>query len=159
MLTDLCGWQLSGRLLFFFFSFWQTALVYSVPVVGMYFICNLCFVPLLLLTVRLSVSRSVQILTAVATVGFDSPAFYSTSFGSTPFHHLLFRSTFSFSDSVNCFLLHLNLGFLLRFFDRRFCWDRSSRPGSRWAAVDRGAVSTSGPVSYTHLTLPTRRTV
>ena len=75
------GWQLSGRV----FSLWQTALIYSVPVGGMYCIYNLCLVRLLLLknracrensgmTARLSVAQSVPVLTEVVTVVSDSPA-------------------------------------------------------------------------------------
>ena len=73
------------------FWLWQTALVYSVPVGGMYCIYNLCFVHLLLfenrvccedlgITARLSVAQSVLVLTAVVKVVFDSPA------SSIPFH-------------------------------------------------------------------------
>ena len=75
------GWQLSGRV----FWLWQTALIYSVPVGGLYCIYNLYFVRLLVvenrvccensgMTARLSVARSVSVLTAIVTVVSDSPA-------------------------------------------------------------------------------------
>ena len=88
------------------------------------------------MTVRLSVARSVPILTAVVTAVFVSPAFHSVPL----------RSVLHFTSEIlqTAFCLRLHLGSaLLRFCDRRFCWDRSSRPGSGWAAVDREADSTS----------------
>ena len=124
------------------FWLWQTALVYSVPVGGMYCIYNLCFVQLLLfenhmccenlgMTARLSIARSVPVLTAVVTVVSDSPA------SSIPFY----------SQRQRFFELlpYTNQPWLSpSFFNRHFCWDRSSHLGSRWAAVDCGAMSTSG---------------
>ena len=134
------GWQLRGWV----FWLWQTASIYSVPAGSIYCIYNLCFVQLLLfknraccenseMTVRLSAAQSVPLLTAGVTVVSDSP-----------FHFVPFSSTFNFSDSVICFLLHCNLGCLLSFLDCHFYWDRNSLPGSGWAAVNCGAVSTSG---------------
>ena len=127
-----------------FFWLWQTALVYSVPVGGMYCIHNLCFVRLLLfenrvccenlgMTARLSVARSVLVLTAVVKVVFDSPG------SSIPFHIQCQR----FFLTASCYIL---IWMSSCFFNRRFCWDRSSRLESGWAAVNCGAVSTSGQV-------------
>ena len=78
------------------------------------------------MTARRSVARYVPVLTAVVTVVADSPA------SPIPFYIKRQRT---------CELLPVTCSPWLSpsFFYRRFCWDRSSRPGSGWAAVDRGA--------------------
>ena len=85
------------------------------------------------MTARLSVVRSVPVLTAVVTVVSDSPA-------SSIFHSVV-QSTSAIPELIPP---TFNLGCLLRSSTVVLWWDRSSRPGSGLAAVDRGAVSTSG---------------
>ena len=60
--------------------------------------------------------------------------------------HLPCRSTFNVGNSLNCFLLHGNLGYLLHSSTVTFVGTEVAIPGSHWAVVDRGVVSTSGQV-------------
>ena len=117
---------------------------YTQCLLGVCTIFIICFLQLLLfenhvccenlgMTARLRVAWSVPVLTAVVTVISDFPA-------SSIFHSILqLTSAILWTDSF-----YIKPWLSPSFFDRRFCWDRSSHPGSRWAAVDCGAVSTSG---------------
>ena len=70
------------------------------------------------LTIRRNAAQSVRILTAVLKIGCDSPAFHSI-----PFNIPLPR--FCNLDSACNFAVVLHF---VRFIDRGFCWDGSSRP-------------------------------
>ena len=101
----LCwDWQLSGRFFFFFLAVADSIEILSARW-GYVFSLYLMFCsvvvrkpPCVSWDCRLSVVRSVPMLTAEATVIFDSPALHPTLF-----HSVLHSKTFW--DSANCFLL------------------------------------------------------
>ena len=100
----------------FFFWLWQTALIYSVPVGGMYYIYNLFSSIIVVWKSRVlwKFRNDCQIessLVCTSTDGSSDSCFWFSSI-----FHLPFRSTVSVSDSLNWFLLHLTLvvSFVLR---------------------------------------------